>query len=130
MLALDKLSAKTYFHISPWLPRKRPPKVQKHILFVSTLATNTKACRMKGIDFLPTAETHGETGSVHPKMLILLFYVLKHCFLGSFWVDRPSLSVSFRNGKKPSKSSNFFKKIRNYEEKPYKLLNLGPKYMR
>ena len=32
------------------------------------------------------------------KILILLFYVLKHCFLGSFWVDRPSLSVSFRSG--------------------------------
>ena len=39
---------------------------------------------------LPTPETHGETGSVHPKqsrksnakMLILLFYVLKRCFLG------------------------------------------------
>ena len=32
------------------------------------------------------------------KMLILLFYVLKRCFLGSLWVDRPSLSVSFRSG--------------------------------
>ena len=32
------------------------------------------------------------------KMLILLFYVLKHCFLGLFWVHRPSLSVSFRSG--------------------------------
>ena len=32
------------------------------------------------------------------KMLILLFYMLKHYFLGSFWVDRPSLSVSFSSG--------------------------------
>ena len=32
------------------------------------------------------------------KMLILLFYVLKRCFMGSLWVDRPSLSVSFRSG--------------------------------
>ena len=55
---------------------------------------------------LPTPETHVETGSVHPKrsqkatakMLILLFYVLKRCFLGLLWVDRPSLSVSFRSG--------------------------------
>ena len=31
-------------------------------------------------------------------MLILLFYVLKRWFLGSLWVDRPSLSVSFRSG--------------------------------
>ena len=55
---------------------------------------------------LPTPETHGETGSVQPKQSqkatlkcqFFLFYVLKHCFLGSFWVDRPSLSVSFRSG--------------------------------
>ena len=31
-------------------------------------------------------------------MLIILFYVLKRCFLRSLWVDRPSLSVSFRSG--------------------------------
>ena len=31
------------------------------------------------------------------EMLIILFYVLKQCLLGSFWVDRPSLSVSFRS---------------------------------
>ena len=64
-------------------------------------------CQCKNFtDKLPTPETHGETGSFPPKkipesngkMLILLFYVLKRCFLGSLWVDRPSLSVSFRSG--------------------------------
>ena len=36
------------------------------------------------------------------KMLILLFYVLKRCFLRSLWLDRPSLSVSFKSGQLPN----------------------------
>ena len=32
------------------------------------------------------------------KTLILLFYILKHCFLGSFLMDSPSLCMSFRSG--------------------------------
>ena len=46
-------------------------------------------------DWVCPLKTNPESNA---KMLILLFYVLKRCFLGSFWVDRPSLSVSFRSG--------------------------------
>ena len=86
------------------------PLVQKILHHPQPCHENEPTCKRQSVHpstKLPTPETHGETGSVHPKrsqkainakMLILLFYVLKRCFLGSLWVDRPSLSVSFRSG--------------------------------
>ena len=69
-------------------------------------------------------------------MLILLFYVLKRCFLGSLWVDRPSLSVRFRSGQFKTKQwcielrsqglLGIFKKLKKIPRSPRERSHQGP----